>query len=326
MLNYLRAIFGENIKQELFQYPAGTPNYIRNGYEAFCLSWDGQKCIVLKPVSASWRLPVIKKQFRNFETLSDLPCVLCFDRLTSAQRKDLIHEKISFIVAGSQAYMPFWGAHFTEKVKAAMNINEKMAPGTQLASLYLYYKSNGKKINLTKLSRNLNISKSTCTRIISDLKHRGLILVECQGTNKWIRPSCPKKDFLLKAYEFMRSPVIRDIYVKKVPEDLMLPLCGIRALSMISMVAASEEDPGVAISRKCIKSLSKEKVISKEEFLDFGGNIVEEWSYDCSPVMEEGRVDDISLLLSLENEKDERIQQGLDEIRKKHGLPVAEEE
>lgn len=59
---------------------------------------------------------------------------------------------------------------------------------------------------------------------------------------------------------------------------------------------------------------------------DFGGSVIEEWSYDCTPVMEGRRVDDISLLLSLECEKDERIQQGLDEIRRKHGLLVAEEE
>ena len=117
MIDYLRTIFGEDIKQESFQYPVGTPNYIRNGYKAWCISWDGQKCVVLKPVSVSWRLPGVKKQFRNFKSLSDLPCVLCFDRLTSAQRKDLIKEKIPFVVAGSQLYMPFWGVHFTEKDK-----------------------------------------------------------------------------------------------------------------------------------------------------------------------------------------------------------------
>ena len=124
----------------------------------------------------------------------------------------------------------------------------------------------------------------------------------------------------------MRAPVIRDIYVKKNPEGLTLSLCGIRALSMLSMVAASEKDPGIAISRNRIKRLPKEDIISEEEFLDFGGIVIEEWSYDCTPVMEGGRVDDISLLLSLACEKDERIQQGLDEIRRKHGLPVAEEE
>ena len=215
---------------------AKAATWLRRMHKAWCISWDGQKCVVLKPVSASWRLPGVKKQFRNFKSMSDLTCALCFDRLTSAQRKDLMQEKIPFVVA------------------------------TQLAVLFLYYK-NIERINLTELSRQLNISKATSTRIAGDLKQRGLILMEYEGTNKWIRPSCPKKEFLLKSYEFMRSPVIRDIYVKKNPEGLTLPLCGIRALSMISMVAASKGDPGVAISRNRIKRLPKEDIISEEEFL-----------------------------------------------------------
>ncbi|MDY6281191.1 MAG: hypothetical protein SPL63_13945 [Roseburia faecis] len=162
-------------------------------------------------------------------------------------------------------YMPFWGVHFTEKEKAVIHLNEWMAPGTQLAVLFLYYK-NIDKINLTELSRQLNISKATSTRIAGDLKQRGLILMEYEGTNKWIRPSCPKKEFLLKSYECMRSPVIRDIYVKKNPEGLTLPLCGIRALSMISMVAASKGDPGVAISRNRIKRLPKKISFQKKNF------------------------------------------------------------
>ena len=36
--------------------------------------------------------------------------------------------------------------------------------------------------------------------------------------------------------------------------------------------------------------------------------------------------DDISLLLSMENDPNERVQMCLDEIRKKHELPVKEDE
>ena len=50
------------------------------------------------------------------------------------------------------------------------------------------------------------------------------------------------------------------------------------------------------------------------------------WSYDPELLSEGGRVDDISLLLSLDNDPDERIQMGLDEIREKHGLPIKEYE
>ena len=116
MIDYLRTIFGEDIKQESFQYPVGTPNYIRNGYNAWRFSWDGQKCVVLKPVSASWRLPGVKKQFRNFMRLSDLPCVLCFDRLTSAQRKNLMQEKYHLLLPDHSCICLF-GAYILQKKK-----------------------------------------------------------------------------------------------------------------------------------------------------------------------------------------------------------------
>lgn len=41
---------------------------------------------------------------------------------------------------------------------------------------------------------------------------------------------------------------------------------------------------------------------------------------------QDDHVDDISLLLSLEDDTDERIQMGLDEIREKHELPVKQDE
>ena len=117
MIDYLRTIFGEDIKQESFQYPVGTPNYIRNGYKAWCFSRDGQKCVVLKPVSASWRLPGVKKQFRNFKSLSDLPCVLCFDRLTSAQRKNLMQEKYHLLLPDHSCICRFGACILLKKIK-----------------------------------------------------------------------------------------------------------------------------------------------------------------------------------------------------------------
>lgn len=58
----------------------------------------------------------------------------------------------------------------------------------------------------------------------------------------------------------------------------------------------------------------------------FGGYVTEVWRYDLALFADGGRVDDISLLLSLNNSSNERIQMGLDEIRKKHQLPIKDEE
>ena len=67
-------------------------------------------------------------------------------------------------------------------------------------------------------------------------------------------------------------------------------------------------------------------IISEQEFHDFGGNIIEVWSYDPKLLSNENRGDDISLLRSVENDPDERIQMALDEIREKHELPIKVEE
>ena len=60
--------------------------------------------------------------------------------------------------------------------------------------------------------------------------------------------------------------------------------------------------------------------------VEVGGYILEVWNYDPVLFAWDGQVDDISLLLSLESDPDERIQMGPDEIREKHELPVKYEE
>ena len=82
----------------------------------------------------------------------------------------------------------------------------------------------------------------------------------------------------------------------------------------------------MAIFKKSIPGIPVEMIISQENFEDFGGSVIEVWSYDPLLLAQDGRVDDISLLLSLEDDTDERVQMGLDEIREKHELPVKQDE
>lgn len=123
----------------------------------------------------------------------------------------------------------------------------------------------------------------------------------------------------------MKSPVERLLYVKELPVGLGL-LSGIQALSDLTMVGADSRDGGLAIFKKNRSAIDDKNVISRQVFDDFGGSIVEIWSYDPAVFASDGRVDDISLLLSLDHEPDERVQMGLDELRKKHGLPIQDNE
>lgn len=327
MMEFLKSIFGDNIIITSYEYPRDTPVYIRDNYNVQLLSWDEHRCALLSPNSNSWRLPSLKKQFVNFCKLSTVPCALYLDRLTAQQRRNLVENRLPFIAESQQVFLPFWGCFFNEKYASVSHIEETMAPGTQLVFLYLYYHTgHNRTMNQTELSKKLRLSKATCSRAIKDLAESGVIEIKNEGTNKWIISRFDKPEFLRKAYSRMKSPVKRVIYVKNEPPGPHLLQSGVKALSSISMVGAKEYDRGIAVSARIASTIPAEYIISKREFEDFGGSVIEVWSYAPELLSDNGRVDDISLLLSLDNDPDERIQMGLDEIRGKHGLPVKDYE
>ncbi len=322
MLEFLKSIFGENVTIKSYEYPINTPAYIRDNYNLQLLSWNEYRCALLSPNSHFWRLPSLKKQFINFRSLCTVPCALYLNGLTAQQRRNLVESRIPFVAESQQVYLPFWGCFFHEKCVPASVVEDTMAPGTQLVFLYMYYNVQNRNMNQTDLAEKLRLSKATCSRAIRDLAGSGIIDIKNEGTNNWIIPQLDKPDFLKKAYSRMKSPVKRVIYVKGVPSGSQFFQSGVKALSSISMVGAKEYDRGLAVSARTASEIPLEDIISKREFEDFGGSVVEVWSYDPELLSEGGRVDDISLLLSLDNDPDERIQMGLDEIREKHGLPI----
>lgn len=325
MLDFLMMIFGEDIEVSPYIFSEKIPYYIRDNYIGYHLTWMQNECILIEPCSSNWRLPVIKKQLSNFQKLCSQPCALSLRNLTALQRRNLVEAKIPFVSMSQQVYLPFWGCAFIEKFKAETVLEEKMAPATQLVFLFFYYNKENKKLNLTTLSRKLHISKATCTRAIEDLTASNLVQTQIEGTNKWLIPTCEKEEFLKKGYSRLKSPVDRIVYVDKLPDE-KLSLSGIKALSEITTISSDSHDGGLAIYKKESSKISSETKVTKEDFEDFGGSIIEVWSYDPTLFSSQERVDDISLLLSLEKESDERIQMGLDKIRNKHGIPKIENE
>lgn len=326
MLDFLKTIFGADISAVECEYPKTAPYYIRDGYDLKSLFWGRNQCILLIPTFPSWRLPTVKRQLMKFQENCTVPCALCLENLTSLQRRNLLENNIPFISISQQVYLPFWGCLFTERFKAQAPVTEKMAPGTQLVFLYLYYLEESSNINLTRLSKSLHLSKATCTRAVDDLARSGLITEKTEGTNKWIAPAFEKSEFLKKGYPRLKSPVKRLIFVKQAVNVRLQLKSGMLALADISLVGTDDYDGAVAVSSKAAAEIPIKDTLSQQEFRDFGGSVIEVWGYDPALLAHSGRVDDISLLLSLENMNDERVQMGLDEIRERHKLPYKYEE
>lgn len=325
MLSFLKSVFGSDIEEMEYRYENDTPYYIRDGYTPQLLVWRKNKCITLTPRTSSWRLPTLKKQLKKFQELRAVPCALCLENLTALQRRNLIENHIPFISLSQQVYLPFWGCFFHEQFKAEISVADKMAPGTQLIFLYLYYQQSTKPVNLTQIAKELSLSKATCTRAVGDLFASGLLTQNTEGTNKWVTPACGKSKFLKKGYGRLKSPVERILYVKTPIQVENRITSGIRALAQQSMIGITEQDGAIAVSKKAAAKIPAHSLCTEQYFRDFGGAVIEVWSYDPVILAKNACADDISLLLSMDNNPNERIQMCLDEIRKKHELPTKEE-
>lgn len=320
MLSFLRSVFGSDITESEYIFPDNIPYYIRDSYSPRLLKWGENECVVLEAKDSSLRLPALKKQLKNFHELTGVQCALGLSNLSALQRKSLIEDKIPFLSLSRQVYLPFWGCVFSEKFKTETTLSDKMAPGTQLVFLYLYYSESPEPLNLTGLTKCLPLSKATCTRAVEDLSASGLIDVKSEGTSKWIKRACEKQEFLRKGYGRMKSPVEKLLYLKKPMTLENQVIGGIRALAAASMIGVDDEDGALAVSREDAKKIPEDIICTKEYFKDFGGSLIEVWTYDPAVFAKNNVVDDISLLLSLDRDSDERQQKALDVIREKHGL------
>ena len=88
----------------------------------------------------------------------------------------------------------------------------------------------------------------------------------------------------------------------------------------------NEQDGAIAVFKNTAAKIPADAICTEQYFKDFGGSVFDIWSYDPAIFAKNACVDDISLLLSIDNEPNERIQMCLNEICEKYELPVKEEE
>ncbi len=314
-------IFGNSLSEQAYRFPSGTPNYIRYGYSVKRLIWGQKDCLLVSPTERDWNLAAIKKQIRTIGQITGKNVIVDLDRLNANQRTNLIESGIAFVSGSGQVFIPFWGSYFEEKISNAQRPVKVLSANAQLVFLFLFYnreKVSG--ITQTQITAALNISKATCTRAVQLLSAMNLVITKDEGTAKRVFLNDKEPNILQKAMSFMISPVYKLLYVSSLPEEITYKLSGIRALAERSMLQALPSDGAFAIDRNTAKEIDGNILTDEQSYRDFGGKIIEVWRYDPFLLSETDSVDDISLLLDLLEESDERVQYQLDSIRRKYSL------
>ena len=296
MISYIQETLGCNVIEQDYIVPNEFPMYLKNDYSYKRYTINGVKCLAVKPYDFS--LSGYKKQRTKIAELTGLNVILELDKITPYQRKALINDRSPFVVNDTQLYLPFLAISLTEKYNKTEK-TEKFGPVTQLVLLSAYYKKEF--LPVTELSKILGYSVMSINRAYNELINCNLVKFQVK---------------VKAAEQYMIDPVTKKYHCNKLYDFTDNLKSGLYALSEKTMLEISEAEKCYAVTKK---QASITKLQNKEIDPDDRNAVtVECWSYDPSLLTKDDCVDDISLILTLKDNDDERVQMEVDELRRKY--------
>ena len=136
------------------------------------------------------------------------------------------------------------------------------------------------------------------------------------GRERCLRFIGGRKEIREKALPFLRSPVSKRIFIRRIAGVQGAARAGLTALAHFSMLE-SPEYTTYALSREDWKALRHKHKIIEVPAQDEDASEVEIWWYPPALFAEDGFVDRLSLFLALKDERDERTETALEEMMEK---------
>ena len=257
--------------------------------------------------SESSTIKTMSKHCSLLEKSLGLPVAFSLEDATSYRVERMVEAGLSFVVVGSQVYLPFLGVALRES-KAFSRMPRKVEPKTlspqaQRLTLMMLY-GDLEDVSVTRAADLLGTAKMTASRSFDEVAAICPSLVEYDGRRRVLRPSVDKWALWQRLKPFMFNPVVREHYLDYIPKR-NLPLGGISALCAISML---QDNPWptfvVARAEEQSLGLSNDTQTGAFDELDDPACIVQVVRYEpvCAPACS---VDPLSAILSFSDEDDD---------------------
>lgn len=230
----------------------------------------------------------------------DCPVILVIPDPSAWETCRLIERGLDFVVPGKRMFMPSLlvdlGGQVSHKAQG------QMPPAAQLIVLYHLQKGdlNGK--SAKELSSMLSIPYLNASRA---LKWIGDNVFQLKKQGRSVLLSLPGYKETLDAFKpHFRNPVLKTIHTEESLDGVDGVFCGEYALEQLSMLVANGVSK--AVDKDCQVTLTQD---------DNAFNTIELWAYSPKNLATNGLCDKISLILSLEENGDERVQMELEKIK-----------
>lgn len=315
MLSYLKEILGLSAMERTWSEADHLPLFLRSGRTYSILTIENTEFLLISLDAGQFHLSAFLKQRNKLLEFWKGEVVLCFGALTSYQRKALIENHVSFMVPGSQLYLPCLGTLLQERTAAVRKEITKLSPSAQFLLLYFIYRRDLTALTKIQLSKQIGVSPMNVTRSVQELESLELISVQKSGRSAYVAPVCTGKALFDMARQYLRDPVQKRLYAARSNELVGLPLSGESALCERTMLNMPKT-PCRAIDRKAYKLMQEAGLkcvdpawCSETDYME-----LEVWRYDPTHFAEAGTVDVVSLAASFRSHPDERVEMAVDEM------------
>lgn len=312
--DYLERVFGEKHTVQQYSQADSLPLFLRNEYLFYECRIHGVQCLLIKMQTERILAEKILKHMSKLRVLGIERAVLIFDDLRSYQRKNLVANRIPFIVPGRQIYLPFICLDFNETTTLKQPPVEKFTAVMQCIFIEILNQKND--VVLTSaLRKKLDISTASVSRALRQFAKLGLVMESGKATRKQYR-RISRQAFWEKGKVHLMDPVHKTVYLAELPEHIKTFFSKDSALARLSMISEPRHIT-YAISKAAFAEIPAEDIMQMDEIdehLQFCE--VEIWKYDPAVFAQNDVVDVFSLYSEYPEHEDPRVEIELEAVLK----------
>ena len=223
--------------------------------------------------------------------------LVMIDSMSALLRRQMMDQKVGFLVPGSQLYIPEMFLHLKDRAaRAGAEPMERISPLAQLVIIGVLLGERLEGANLTELAERFHVSVMSMSRTMDELEALGVARAKFGGRERFLH--LPVRGRLLwdEMKGRLRSPVRKTRSVKGDLPHEVARLSGKAALAYY----AQSDTPGVqcyAVFELVFNRIEKNAVVEFADPLDRNRIEVEAWTYDPCIFSKNGIVDPLSLYL-----------------------------
>ena len=304
-------ILGLTINFKKWNKEKQLPLFILNDYLIQKAIINDIECLSLTPKGDIPTLPAFKKQLSIIREIENVPIFLQLNAISSFRKRNLLENKIPFILKDKMAYLPFMTTYLTNTQYEDKSI-EKISLATQLLFTWILYQ-NANKYYVSDAVKSLGFSNMTLTRAYRQLCTTELFKEHKDGRKIFLTTSLSKVDLFNKMKAYLQPTFYSQGYIlkKEITKDMIL--AGEFAFSQHTHLNPPKLKT-YAIEKKHSKNIKLQREChSYDEQVE-----LQIWKYNpllFSPNSK--NIDVISLILSLLGKEDERLDIEIENLLKK---------